>query len=322
VTCSCGHTLFGQRRRRHQVVRCPKCGKPLFILPNNVYPPAHVEAATPAETTAPSSQRTWLRAWRLPLLAALTTLVIAVVFFVWVWPHLGRKQEPPGETVSPPREEFNRLTKDGERDLAEGSFALALEKFDAALKLRRSRPELAEEGKERQRLNRFYWQSYLLAKKLRPPLADLLKEASEYDREDAWHAQFKQDYQGKWVVFDDQVYRDPSGRPLLLHEGEVVYQKQGSRVEWRAHVALDDVQLLQKLPLHDRFSAERWIFAARLASFTREGDAWVIRFDPDRGVLLTDAGAVTAWKPALSADPDLPSILERQKAMQLNLPEP
>ena len=295
----------------------------MFVLPNNVYPSVHVEDPAPApKKAAPVSRRTRLRAWRLPLFAALATLLIAVVLFLWVWPRLGRKAERLKDTVAPARTEFDRFTRDGERDLADGSFALALEKFEAALKLRRAHPGLFDAGEDRQHLNQSYWQSYLLAKKLRPSLADVLHEANEYDKDDAWNAQFKQDYRGKWVVFDDQVYRDPRGQPVLLHDGEIRYKRPDSRVEWHARVDLDDLRLLEKLPLRDRVNAQRWIFGARLASFTRDGDDWVIRFDPDSGVLLTDGNAVRAWRPALKDDAALPEVLKRQAEQQVHVPEP
>jgi hypothetical protein len=324
VTCGCGNTLFGQRRHRHQVVHCPKCGKPVFILPNNVYPAAHVEDAAPgSKKVAPASRGSGLRAWRLPLLAALTTLLGAVVVFLWVWPHLGRQQDLPKDSASPAREKLKHLTGDGQRALAEGSFDLSLEKFTAAVRLRDGQPGLLDPAANR-RLNQLYWQSDLLANQLDRPLAKLLEEAESFNEPAGWTARFKH-YHGKSVVFCDEVYLDPQGRPSLLHDGEVTWKKEGSRVERRARIVLAGLKLLSKMALpHERPAAQRWIFGARLASFTQQGDEWVIRLEPDSGVLLTDGDAVKAWRPGLKGDPTLVDVLERQAELseKIHVPEP
>jgi hypothetical protein len=326
VACSCGHTLFGQRRRRHQVVPCPKCGKSVFVLPTNVYPSVPVDDSSPVQATTAAAavpRRSRLRAWRLPLVAALATLLVAVIFFLWVWPHLGRRHDPGRDGVSPARAELDRLVEEGRRELAAGNFALAREKFKAAMSAGRNNPEVIGSAKG-DNLNDLYqlrWQSELLANELRLSLIELLREAAEFGTEEGWQAQFNLLYRGKWVVIDDEVYRDARGRTALLRAAEVTWRKEGSRVERHARVVVDDLALLRKLPLAPR---QRWLFGARLASFSREGDEWVIRFDPESGVLLTDADAVKAWKPALSADPLLADLLERQakSARQLRVPEP
>ncbi len=156
-------------------------------------------------------------------------------------------------------------------------------------------------------------------------LDELLKQADEYDNPNEWQAQFKLNYLGKWVVFDDGVYLDPRGQPSLQHHGEVTWKKAGGRVDRHGRVVVDDLKLLRDLPLtHGKASAQRWIFGARLVSITQEGEEWLIRFEPNSGILLTDLEAVKAWKPGLRDDPELSAVLQRQeeRLQQLRVPEP
>jgi hypothetical protein len=247
-----------------------------------------------------------------PLIAGMTTLLVAVAVFLWAWPYLNRNAERPDTGVNPARAEFERLTADGRRALADGSFARARELFDEAIHLRRSRPELLDQAKAYE-LNQRYWQSDVLANEV--ALAEVLKTANGFDKDDDWQAQFKLHFRGRSVVFDDVLRRDARGRPVLRERAEVRWNKVRGRVD------VDDLRLLARLPPEP---AQRWIFGARLASVTRETDEWVIRFEPDSGVLLTDADAVKAWNPALKQDPELGEVLERQGklAQKLVVPEP
>jgi hypothetical protein len=314
VACRCGHTLQGQRRRRHQVVACPSCGASVFVLPYSAYPAAYPEdAGPPKEGVKPSAKarRSRLRAWRLPLLAALVTLAVAVAFFLWILPRLNRSPAKTEAHVPPARKDLDRLMAEGKRALADSKFPLALEKFEAATKLLQDRPDLLDEADSR-RLNQLYWQSDLLAKELELTLVQLLKKANDCDTEAEWQAQFRLQYRGKRVVFYDVVERR-QGRPVL---------REGAEVRWgkvRGRVALDDLKLLDHMPLEP---PKRWLFGARLASFNREGEEWVIRFDPDSGVLVTDAGAATAWNPALRDDPRLADVLKEQSKLSPPWPVP
>jgi hypothetical protein len=121
-------------------------------------------------------------------------------------------------------------------------------------------------------------------------------------RPDEWQDRFRAQHLGKAVVFDDVVGRDPAGRPALA-----VYRV-GAGGE-KARVALEDLRLLRRLPLDP---PQRLVFGGRLASLEREdGGGWVFHFDPDSGVLLTDAGAVAAC--VGPPDADLLEVLRRQQ---------
>ena len=86
--------------------------------------------------------------------------------------------------------------------------------------------------------------------------------------------------------------------------------------EKRAAVELGSLQLLHTLPLG---RPQRLLFGVRLASVALEpGGNWVIRFDPDSGVLLTDPGAVAAcYSRPLDG---LEEVLQRQAAWIAELP--
>src|SRR5579884_3640983 len=93
VPCPCGQTARGQRQRRHQVVPCAACGKPVFVLPDSAW------AAAPTEAQA---ARTRWRAWRGPLLAGAVCLALVLAGFLLLLPHLNRPA--PAAAGQPSRE--------------------------------------------------------------------------------------------------------------------------------------------------------------------------------------------------------------------------
>jgi len=120
---------------------------------------------------------------------------------------------------------------------------------------------------------------------------------------DEWALQFEEEYRGRSLVFDDAVRRDDRGRPALTDPVAPLEAE-------AARAALEDLVLLHDLPLDD---GPRLVFGARLAGCEREaGGGWVIRFERDSGVLLTDLDAVVA---AMTRPPDegLRRVLARQQ---------
>ena len=63
---------------------------------------------------------------------------------------------------------------------------------------------------------------------------------------------------------------------------------------------------------------------ALFKSFTAQDRDWVLRFEPNSDVLLTDAGTLKAWKPELSKEVDFPELLASQEklAQQMLVPDP
>ena len=313
VACRCGHTLRGHRQRRYQVLRCQTCRRSVFILPYSAYPAIlAVETRVPkgkAAARSPFPPRARFRAWLLPTLAALLTLLVAVIGFLKVSAMI-RRPIKTEVNVLPAREEYDRLVAEGRSDLAEGNFALAVKTFHEAVQLRDNRPGLVDPA-DRPGLNQLYGQSYVLAKRL--DLVDLLKKANEFSNAGDWDEHFKEEFRGKTVVFDDIVYVDREDRLGL---------REGSEPRWkkvRGRVVLDDLKLLKHLE-----KPKRWIFGARLLSCKGSAEEWEIRFEPDSGVLLTDREALIKWKPELRQDPELPELLRRQEQSlgKVLVPEP
>jgi hypothetical protein len=191
----------------------------------------------------------------------------------------------------------------GRLALTNGDFHLAKGELDAAVKLRDLQPELLTPKQSRD-LNQLQRQADLLARIDNLPLQDILKEAVITPRDEEWHAHFEATHKGRTVLLDDVVRRDPATGWLVPACFEV---RAGGE---KAVVALDDLRILRSLPLDP---PPRLIFGGRLKSMVREANgAWVIRFEPESGVLLTDPDAVTACWP-VPPDAEVFRTLHRQE---------
>lgn len=155
---------------------------------------------------------------------------------------------------------------------------------------------------ERRALQQLHRQAHLLANLSSRSLEEIVRQAMLVRDPEEWAAYFA-DSRGKTVVFDDVVRLDAEGTPVLAnHVIEV-----GDAV---ARLALEDVTLLRHLPLED---SPRVIFGVRLLQCGREeGGTWVLRFEAESGVLLTDQGAVETCF-SLAADKELLATLEQQR---------
>lgn len=280
LTCACGQLLRGDRQRRHQIVPCPACGRASFVFPLSPYDLPAEEAARPSPA--------WRRSWRTPILAAVGSVLLLVVGFVAAWPYLTRR--PP-----PPVEERDAGDLFADRDaarlaLAQGKFQRGRRLLDEVLLQRDRRPALltAEQNRD---LNQLHRQADLLARLLTRTPEDIIRQGMLVRDPDEWHAQFG-DYRGRTIIFDDLFRRDHDSRPVpatdIVEVGQEVVR-----------LAFEELDLLQDLPLND---SPRLIFGARLAGCRREeGGAWVIRFQPESGVLITDPDL---WQACSSADLD------------------
>ena len=271
VACVCGQLQRGLRTGRAQILPCPRCGEPVFILPRSPLPPPPDEPVVP--TVAENDKRT-RSPWLLPLAAALMTLAVVVAAYVFLFSSWlrqpGTLDEKAERRAAPsPRESIDA----GRKLLREGNFREALKHLDAAGARDSGDPELRQ----------LYRQADLLARLLRQSLEEIVQQGQMLRRPGEWQEQFK-DYKGRTVLFDDVVRRDENGRHHLA-----VYRVIAG--DEKAVVRLD-LDLLRRLPLEQ---PRRLLFGARLASVEREaGGLWVIRFEPDSGVLLTDEGAASA----------------------------
>jgi hypothetical protein len=285
-------------------VACPGCGRRLFVLPFSPLPPvSSLQAPAPALPAKPAAGKPPRRRWPVALAAgllALGGLALAVVLALRQAPVANLRERP---------ESVEHSLEAGQKALALGKFRLAVRELENAqqqarhhgppLSLTRRR-QLAQLGRE----------ARLLADLLPVSLEEVLRHAVELVAldEDEWQAVFAERYQGRSVVFDAEVRRE-GGRSVRL--GYVLLARGRE-----ARIDLDNLELLKRLPL-DR--PRRLLFGFRLASVRPEPDGvWVVRAQPDSGVLLTDPGAAAA---CLSREEqELRPVLERQSAWLANSP--
>lgn len=287
VPCSCGRTLRGWRQRTRQIVACPNCGRKRFILPSS---PWQFPASSPGGQTS-----------RLNLRCLLLVLVLGAALamglsFLLVRPYL-RRAAP--RTEREPAD-AHALLEAGEGQLREGNVHLALRQLNAALAEWTRRPD-ALGREEHHRLEQLRRQTDLLARLLDQPLADIVRQAAQHRSSEEWRAKFA-DYRGRTVVFEDVLRRDTRDQPSLNYDLT-------SLAGVKARIALEDLTLLRQLPLDP---PRRWLFGARLADCRREeGGIWVLRFEPDSAVLLTDESAAAACCPQ-PLEEELRGVLKRQ----------
>jgi hypothetical protein len=192
----------------------------------------------------------------------------------------------------------------GQQALAEGKVLLAATEFDVAQRLLKSQPQALAPAEQRE-LGQLQSQTTLVADLLLESLDELLLRAAK-SHEDEWQAQFEQRYkragQSNAVVFDAEVRRDGAGQYQL--DWVVRAGEEPARVE------IGDLKMLHGLPLRE---PTRLLFGARLGRIAREqGGVWVVRFEPDSGVLLTDSRIAAACCPAPIDEP-LQKLLQRQR---------
>jgi hypothetical protein len=234
-----------------------------------------------------------------PVVAGLVSVGLLTTGFLIAWPWLSRWLARPERVAA----EANRIQEHiaaGQRALAEGNFRVAQKALNVAITERDRQPQALTPEEHRQ-LNQLHRQADLLARLSTHSLEEILRQAALWPNPQEWQARFE-DYKGRTIIFDDLVGRDPNNRPALRryqvrYNGEV------------ARLALEEVALFRDLPLD---TPSRLLFGARLAWCGRgEGGIWLVKFEPDSGVLLTDPAAAQACS-SVPLD-DLEPLLERQR---------
>jgi hypothetical protein len=306
VACACGQVARGTRQARHQVVRCGSCRQPVFVLPASPLPHWSTADVPAPSGVAPSlaARRSPQRFWLWPLVAGAATLAVAAICIVSLLWYL----RPPHQAAAPARvEDVAAVVDAGRNDLAAGKFRLAAGQLQRAVALLEQQPE-RQGGPRAREVSQLRRQAALLADLLTEPLGGILQSAAtQHDEE--WEAQFAENYLTRSVVFDAEVSRNGAGQLRLDF-----HVRAGAEP---ARIDVNDLKLLAKLP---RDRPPRLLFGARLASIAREPPGvWVVRFDPDSGVLLTDPGAAAAACPG-PADDELTDLLRRQKQWLDELP--
>jgi hypothetical protein len=225
--------------------------------------------------------------------AAITLVLVVFVYGVLLQYPLAGKSRDKAVPLSP-----GKRLEEGARALSQGKFRLAVQELEAVEQVRNELPV-----PERKRLTQLHRQAAVLADLLSEALGDILHQAADLTEldEQEWYAVFRERYLGRSVVFDAFVRRDPGGKYYLDYT--VFVRGRAARLD------ISDVHLLGALPLQKQ---ERLLLGMRLAAIRLEpGGVWLVRFQPDSGVLLTDAGAVAA---CFSHLPDeLNAVLHKQK---------
>jgi hypothetical protein len=288
------------RQARHQVLTCAGCGQQVFILPFSPYPA--VSQGNPPAPSPASAPRT-RSPWRRPLLAALLTLVTTAGILTVLLPYLLRLAYPSPE---PPTLADDMQT--GQRALAQGKFQLAARTLKAAWDRHAEHPDSLPRA-QRHQLAQLYRQADLLSDLLSESLEEILRHAADLMADpDEWQREFAKRYRGKSVVFDAEVRPDPIRQFQLDY---TVFLDDRPAV-----LDLADVQLLHLLPLD---KPQRLLFGLRLARVDLQpGGIWAIHFEPDSGVLLTDADTAAAC--CLQPAEDFEEITRRQLLWQADLP--
>jgi hypothetical protein len=230
--------------------------------------------------------------WRRPLFAAFVTLAIVIAIFALLFLLLPSRP-------SASREQIQAHIAAGQESLAKGRFHEALKEFDTARRQLDENPRGLTPAEER-RLTQWQRQASLLASLLSESLDEILLLASRSEDKE-WQERFVEQYKGKAVVLDDaEVQRLGSGQYRL--DWVVRAGDEPARVE------IGDLTMLRALPLDE---PKRMLFGARLGKVAREEKGvWVIRFEPESGVLLTDPEAAAACCPM---DDELLEVLNRQR---------
>jgi len=244
------------------------------------------------------------------LLAGGVTLLLLVAVFAALLPYLSRPIANNQPATLPTAAQLQEHIAEGQRALADGNFNLALGEFNKALDLRERQSDLLS-AKQQRDLIQLQRQSDLLARLYNQPLQDLLKEALLTPRAEEWTLRFETVHKGRTILLDDVVQRDPASGRLVLACFEL---RAGDE---KAVVSVDDLKILQMMPLEP---ARRLIFGGRLKSAAREErGAWVLHFEPESGVLMTDADAAAACWPT-PLDAEAVRTLQRQAERLQELP--
>jgi hypothetical protein len=249
--------------------------------------------------------------WLWPLLAAVPTVAFVILVYAAVLRSLQPSTHVSRARESPP--DFDAQVQSGRKALAAGKFRLAADELQQAVGLLETHPE-RRRGAEGRDVTQLHRQAALLADLLTEPLGGILHSAKGMPEEE-WEAQFASRYRGHAVIFDADVTRDGAGQYRLdyqlMTDERRPAPEEGRRDEPPPRIEVGDLRLLAALP---RDRPPRLLFGARLASVAREPPGvWVIRFEPDSGVLLTDPAVVAACCPP-PVDEDLLAVSRRQKA--------
>jgi hypothetical protein len=217
-----------------------------------------------------------------------TAAALAAVYWIFLLP---RPRQADSDSAAHETSSSARLQQ-ARRYFGDGMFRLAADELQT---------EPTELPPDQKRLWRqLKREASLYADLCTEPLEDILRHAATTP-EPEWQADFPRRFAGKTIIFDTIVQRTASGKL------RATYVFAGPE---RTNLEINALDLLRQLPLDQ---PRRVLFGARLAGIRLEapGPSWVVRFEPDSGVLLTDATAAGLCCAALN-EPDAIRILADQ----------
>src|SRR5262249_23058408 len=162
----------GDRRPRHQVVGCPACGRPVFVLPGSPWPPPGTlpQAPPPGHPPLPpppvgggggGGPRGF---WPGPRRAGAPQLPVLLLLSLGVRPYLAPRPRGAASEAPPPSAgEVHERMAAGRRALADGNFHVAARHLNQAVQHRDRWPGLLS-GPENRWLDQLQRQGDLLAR--------------------------------------------------------------------------------------------------------------------------------------------------------------
>jgi hypothetical protein len=288
VPCRCGQVAHGLRRAKHHVIRCLACGEPVFVLPLGPYPPDVPHAVSPPPPTS------HLPGWRLPALAGVLTLLAVVAVNVLLIYQL--RETPSTQRTLDAAGLIDQHEANGKAALARREIEEARREF-ANAKVVYERQRDAVPSSRGRRLHQLHREVELLALRLPKPFELALQrwkmlEPEELDRLFA-------DARGTAVFFDLELLRDAAGQ----------YHYERRLGPELPTLQLHELKLLNRLPLQN--VRQRVVFGALLDGLRRDAqDRFVVSFNPDSGVLVTEEEVARVVVPAL--EDNLRAVLLRQ----------
>ncbi len=230
-------------------------------------------------------------------------LVLAVVAFTIIF-QLSQKQN---SSLTDDPKSVGQLMAAGKKLLGQGRFHDAIRELDEAISLREKHPN-ALSAADRKTLIQDHRQAHLFADLLNEPLEDILFQAAAEPDDREWQAVFSDRFKGKSFIILAGTRRDNSNHWMLDYD--VFVRDKRARIDW------ENLHLLRELHLDQ---PQRLLLGARLAIVEPEtGGTWVIRLEPDSGVLITDA---EAFSTVLSVPPEgWEQVIKRQAAWVAEMP--
>jgi len=305
VACRCGYMLRGQRQPIHQVIPCPACGRSVFIFPLSPLPPppGAENPGSRVENRERGGGSIARSPWRIPLLAGTGTLALVVLAFALIF-HFSKGRDSFSD--NDPKSISEHFAA-GKKLFGQGQFHEAVRELDEALALHQKYSDSLSAA-DRKRLVQMHREAHLFINLFSESLEDVLSQAAAEHDDAEWRAVFADRYESKSVIFFAGIRRDSSNQWALDYD--LFVRDKQARIDW------ENLQLLRNLPFDQ---SQRLLLGVRLASVEPEaGGTWVVRLQPDSGVLLTNADALANI--FLRPPEGIDEVLKRQAGWVAEMP--